>query len=846
MLGRVSARCCVAMTLLVVLVLGQLVALPAQGEQELRRDESVYGRIVNFVHVLPASRRERVISRLKTKKDQKLTKAQVREDLATLYEFLKFRANVSATKIGDDRVDVFFEILPSNLFDHTEFLGNAHLSDQEAWGLTGLRENALVSEDDAERAVLLLRGRYRQDGYYFADIVKNVKTVEREGYIEKTLQLLVDEGPEVQIRSLRFRGNTFVAGSVPLGMGLNLQGDAGLEQVPGVVNGSPFSALKVEDDAEKIELFYRRKGFLNCKVHLEEMNFSKDKAFVDLCYRVHEGQRFTISAVDIEVRRSADPNEKAPARYSKELLMERLSLKQDDYYDAYVVTRDKRALEIFYGKRGHPTMSRYGFGQQQYGSLFQVSEPLLTFHETKPEVKVTYRLVEGEPKKLREVRIQGNTITRDRVIRRHVKLMPGDLLDVTKMDRSRYLLDRTGYFVDRSLSGVRLELKPVPGSEQDVDLDIVIQEGETGAFTWGAGVSSGTGARATIQFNKRNFDIQRLPSSWSPGTWFSELSDGKAFHGGGQTLDLLLAPGTEVSYFRLSWIEPDIFEEHMDTIGLRVDGYKTLRVLDSYNTHNLGTAVTFSRIFDETTKVSLTVRDEDVAVKSVDSNAPLLVWRNEGSTEIRALRLGLSLSDLDNPMHPREGYNFDVFGMFAGGPVGGGEDFYKFGVLGELYRPFLTDSFDRKHIVYSKFDVKYADTFGDSEDLFPSERFFMGGSNLRGFDQRHAGPTQFGEPIGGKAMLVSSLEYQFPLVSTQMQGTSHHTEIIRGVLFTDFGMLGLDMEDNTLSEPRLTVGFGLRIQVPLLQVPIQLDLGWPVLSQETDKEEQLYFSFRNF
>jgi outer membrane protein assembly factor BamA len=66
------------------------------------------------------------------------------------------------------------------------------------------------------------------------------------------------------------------------------------------------------------------------------------------------------------------------------------------------------------------------------------------------------------------------------------------------------------------------------------------------------------------------------------------------------------------------------------------------------------------------------------------------------------------------------------------------------------------------------------------------------------------------------------------------------------VLFTDFGMLGLDMADKTLSEPRLTVGFGLRIQVPLLQVPIQLDLGWPVLSQETDKEEQLYFSFRNF
>ena len=193
-----------------------------------------------------------------------------------------------------------------------------------------------------------------------------------------------------------------------------------------------------------------------------------------------------------------------------------------------------------------------------------------------------------------------------------------------------------------------------------------------------------------------------------------------------------------------------------------------------------------------------------------------------------------------------KGYNFDTFGEVAGGPIGGAEDFYKLGMLGEVYRPFYTDSFERKHVVYSKASFSYAEIFGNTDDLFPSERFFMGGSNLRGFDQRHAGPVQFGEPVGGKAMLVSSLEYQFPLVSTQMQGTTHHTEIIRGVLFTDFGLLGLDIDHSSFSEPRLTVGFGVRIQVPVLQVPIQLDLGWPVLSQETDQEEQLYFSFRHF
>jgi outer membrane protein insertion porin family len=296
----------------------------------------------------------------------------------------------------------------------------------------------------------------------------------------------------------------------------------------------------------------------------------------------------------------------------------------------------------------------------------------------------------------------------------------------------------------------------------------------------------------------------------------------------------------------VSLLEPDIFREHMDTIGLRVDAYKTIRVLDSYDTDKIGASLTLSRIFDETTTVSLNIRDEAIEIKNIDANAPLLVWENEGTTEIRAMRLSMTLSDLDNPLHPRTGYNLETFAEYGGGAIGGAEDFYRLGVLGELYRPFYSDSFDRKHVAYAKVALRWAETFGGTKDLYPSERFFMGGSNLRGFDQRRAGPVQFGEPMGGKALLLSTLEYQFPLVSTQMEGTTFHTEIIRGVLFSDFGLLGLDINDSSFSEPRLTVGFGVRIQVPVLQVPIQLDLAWPILSQETDREEQLFFSFRHF
>ena len=79
--------------------------------------------------------------------------------------------------------------------------------------------------------------------------------------------------------------------------------------------------------------------------------------------------------------------------------------------------------------------------------------------------------------------------------------------------------------------------------------------------------------------------------------------------------------------------------------------------------------------------------------------------------------MSLTLADLDHPLHPRKGYNFDTFGEIAGGPIGGGEDFYKLGMLSELYRPFYTDSFERKHVIYSKLGLSYADTYGNTDDF---------------------------------------------------------------------------------------------------------------------------------
>lgn len=820
-----------------LLVLGSAAALAAQEDQSAAGD--FYGRVVHEINLPPSVDADQVLRNLKTKVGRKLNAAELEEDLQYLWSLLKLRTRkVTGRAVGTDRVALTFYLIESPVYDQVLFKGMEHLTETEARQIGNL-QGGRISEDVAERMRRKLLARYRQDGYYFAHIEFRV---DREA---RTLSLLVDEGERVSVRQVYFRGNAAYPASTVFGYGENLVGSAKLQVRPGLFTGTYLSVDKLEEDVQQLELFYRRRGYLNAEVHMEQLNFSADRSEVDITYRVHEGERFKISAIELQIRRAPEgAGEERPPRYSEADLRPELKLEVGDYYDAQRVELDRLALERFYGKRGYP--SRRYFEQQQ-SDVFVVGEPQLLFDLDKPELKLLFSLIEGEPKRLRRVGIHGNTATQDRVVRSRVKLLPGDLLDTTLIDRSRQLLDRTRYFFDpATYSEVTLRLTPVQGSEGEADLDIYLQEGRTGSFTWGASVSSGTGVQGNFQFNKRNFDITRLPSSWNPGTWFSEIASGEAFHGAGQSLDLMLAPGTERSFFRISWTDPDIFRQHMDTIGLRVDGYKTIRALDTYTIDRLGAAVGLSRIFDETASVTATLRNENVRINNIDDNAPVVVYENEGRSDIRGLRLTLRLADLDNPLHPRSGYNFSTYAELAGGPLGADEDFYRLGASLEAYRPFYTDALERKHVIYSKLRFDHAEVYGDSDDLYPSERLYMGGGDLRGFEPRRAGPSQFGAPVGGKARLLGTLEYQFPLVSTQLEGTFRHTEIIRGVIFTDAGKLGLSLHDDTFDDLRVTAGFGVRIQVPVLQVPIQLDLGWPLMAEDTDREEQLFFSFRQF
>jgi outer membrane protein insertion porin family len=249
-----------------------------------------------------------------------------------------------------------------------------------------------------------------------------------------------------------------------------------------------------------------------------------------------------------------------------------------------------------------------------------------------------------------------------------------------------------------------------------------------------------------------------------------------------------------------------------------------------------------SRNFTEFFNAGVSVRHETVEVDGLAQDATVLAFDAEGRNELRGTRFSMRYLDYDDLQRPTSGIDLNLGFEVIGGVFGGDESLTKLEHRADVYVPLTENEMGHRTVFHWRHFFGLANEYGSSDDVFLTERFRMGGADLRGFDFRGAGPTQFGRPLGGEAVYTSSYEVYFPLVATRLEGEVRDRELLRWVLFTDIGFLGLGLNDSTFGEMRASSGVGLRIEIPYLELPIALDLGWPWIYEETDNRRQLFFS----
>jgi len=824
------------------------------------------GKPVRSIQVIKADRQTAVVTPfdperadsilrgLGTRIGQPFEPRKISADCSSLWTERRLVVRAYAEE-ADGEVLVTFQVdLQVERYEDVEFVGNDELDLEEIYALIGFYAGRRTTRTEAEAMRKLLLARYRRDGFAFCDI----RLVDLPAFEEvaaganpvpprKRLRVVIEEGEKITVRDIDFVGNRSFPADPILGLfGLDgyLVRDSSIESSParGFIRGGAFSREVLEEDLDRLRLFYRSRGFLEATVDLSDVSFTEDRTSVDLSFVIVEGPRYRIRSVKVEHVTPDQAPLASPPLYSSAEVAEVLGVQVGDFYDHSRLQLDQLAIEEFYGRRGHPSVNFPGM-RQALRQGCRVFTPLEIYGEG-PEVDIVFQVSEGAPKTLRDVIIRGNALTRDAVIRRRFRVLPGERIDMLEVRRALRRIENTRFFQDPvTLQGPRLQIEPVAGEPDRVDLGLDVHDGPTGELRWGVGISTGIGAQAQVTFNKRNFDLWSPPSSANPVTAIDEILNAKAFHGGGQNLSMLLAPGSRQSQFALTYVEPDIFEDYLDTYALRVTGQRRIRRLpDGYTSDVLGAEVGLSRNFTEFFNAGISIRQEAVEILNLAQDATLLAFDAEGTNQLRGPRLSMRYRNFDDPLRPTEGVDVRLSFEALGGLFGGDEELTKWEHQADVYYPILENEMGHRTVFHWRQFFGYADEFGSSDDVYLTERFYMGGGNLRGFDFRRAGPTQFQRPIGGEVMYTSTYEIYFPLVATRLAGEVRDRELLRCVLFTDVGILGLGLNDPTFGQVRASSGVGLRIEIPYLQLPISLDLGWPWFYEETDARRQLYFS----
>lgn len=355
---------------------------------------------------------------------------------------------------------------------------------------------------------------------------------------------------------------------------------------------------------------------------------------------------------------------------------------------------------------------------------------------------------------------------------------------------------------------------PAPGF---VDVNIDVTEGRTGRLMFGVGVNSDAGVVGQLTLQEDNFDIFRFPRSWT------DVSNGQAFRGRGQSFRMEAVPGSQVSRYLMSWQDP-FFMGTDFSLGL--SGFYYNRFFDDWTEDRLGGRISLGYVLNRYWSASSAIRLENVQIRDyslTQGPVPPDLLAVDGDNFLSTASFTLSFDTRDNSFNPSRGHNLDMtyeqgFGEFT---------YPRIDVSGGQYftvheRP---DGFG-KHILALTGQVGWT---GDETPIF--ERYYAGGySSFRGFEFRGVTPREGTFKVGGEFMALGSAEYVFPLTAT---------DNVRAVIFSDFGTVE---PESGFDDFRVTAGFGFRMVVPAMgPAPLAFDFAWPIMSQNQD--ETRVFSF---
>lgn len=725
----------------------------------------------------------------------------IREDVNTMYRLGQFRAvSADARLLPDGTVALRYIVTEQALISTVQVVGNKVISDQQLRAVIPLFANAPRDDFLVEQSMRDIKNLYRQRGHYLVEVTVDESRLADSGI----LIFRIVEGPRVRIRAVEFEGND----SFPS------------RELGAQVRTKPYIFLfrkgqldedQLLDDVAALDRFYRDRGFVDVRVD-RRIDISADSTEAKVVFVIAEGRRYRVRQIDVFSGSGLDP--RPLTVFAPEQIRAMLEIQQGDVLSQDLVRKSLTVIQDSYGLLGYID-TRVETTSVRAGEA--------------AEVDLLISIREGRQARAGVVRIQGNFLTKDKVIRRELRLPPGRPIDARQIDEAQVRLRQTRLFGEPIRIAVQ---NPAPDEEVDPvdeeegvetrDILVEVRERNTGAVNFGVLVGTDSGLAGEISIRQDNFDIADWPES------FGELASGRAFRGAGQRFQLSVAPGVDVSTYGVSLTEPNFLETD---VSASVSSFYRFRNFDFYDEERLDFSAAFGVRIGDLWSLSLASRLNRVQLDSIDSTAPAKVFDDAGPTWFTGASVRLSRRDVDRPIRPSRGtildLSFEQVGAFGGDltfPVIK-SDFTAFFLVDE-------DFLGRRSIL--RLNVQAGYIFDDAPVY---ESFYLGGRSFRGFEFRTISPKglnrgggQTNDPIGGSWLFFAGAQYEFPIFA----------EVLNGVFFVDSGTV---TEEIALDPYRVSIGAGIRLYIPQFgPIPLAFDFAYPISKDSLDEEEVFSFS----
>ena len=689
------------------------------------------------------------------------TDADLSADIKAIYRMGYFDdVTAEVTDVPEGMV-ITFTVVEKPMITEIRITGNKALKRDEIEGAMTVRNRQTVNPEKIKADMEKIKALYDSKGYYNAEVSY---AIEKAGARDVSVNIAIVENEKLFIRNITFEGNrSFTTKELK-----NMMSTSEWSIFYYITDSGLLKKDVLKQDVGKINAFYLNNGFINAQVG--EPEITHDREGITVKIPISEGKQFRVGEVAIIGDELTTP---------RAILLDKLQIKKKVFYDRDAIMRDMDQLIQVANDEGYAN-----------ADVLPRTEP----QEKTQTVDVTYVITKKKPVYFNRISITGNTKTRDKVIRRELSMVEGDLYSRTKLKDSYMALNRLRYFDE-------VDFQSEKGPDETLtDISIRVKEKPTGMFSVGAGYSALDHAVISAQVSQQNL------------------------FGRGQTLTLKGSLGSSSALYDLSFIEPWLFDI---PLWSKFDIWNLYREYDSYKLDSKGIGATVGYPIWPYVTGYVGYRFSINNVRDVLDTAAYAIKQQIGQTTTSGVTLSATRDTTNDAMFPSTGSRNSASAEYTG-LLFGDVSFTRLGLSSSWFYGLPLDTVFgvRGRIGYMMGN--------EGKEVPIYERYYLGGINsLRGL--REVGPRDpaTGDIIGGLTMLNFNFEYVFPLIKNAG---------MKGLVFFDTGNTW--ETGYNLGDMRKTAGVGIRWYSPI--GPLRLEWGYVLDPKEGEAASRFEFAMGMF